>query len=316
MSIWLAVGLFVAGAVLAVWATERLLEGLIGLGNALKLSAFAVGAVLSGLEAENVAVGLGAGANGLAAVALGSVFGGAIFLVCVALGLGALLFPLEVKLPKPILLIFASSPVLLGLGLTEPITPRWVGLLLLGAFAAALIYLVIASRNKNFLTSSEIDSEIEEAQSESHSLLVVIGLTVLGIVVVGIGGELVAIGAENIIAGFGIPAFLMGMVVTPAAIELEEVIRQAVPSKKGRHDVSAGNLIGTLLYFTLFNFGLIILITPVEVAPLVRNLDWPFLVGVTWLATIFLWRGRVGRGAGGLLLASYVVYIILHVIFR
>jgi Ca2+/Na+ antiporter len=54
----------------------------------------------------------------------------------------------------------------------------------------------------------------------------------------------------------------MGMVVTPAAIELEEVIRQAIPTKEGRPDVSAGNLVGTLLYVARFNLGRIALLTP------------------------------------------------------
>ncbi|HEY3237976.1 MAG TPA: hypothetical protein VGL92_00330, partial [Acidimicrobiia bacterium] len=45
----LAVVLFLAGVVLAVWATERLLEGLVGLARAVHLSTFAIGAILSGL---------------------------------------------------------------------------------------------------------------------------------------------------------------------------------------------------------------------------------------------------------------------------
>jgi cation:H+ antiporter len=82
----------------------------------------------------------------------------------------------------------------------------------------------------------------------------------------------------------------------------------------GRPDVSAGNLVGTLLYFVLFNLGLIALITPVRVDPLVARLDWPFLVGATWLAAVLLWRGRVGRLAGALLLAAYAAYVALHLL--
>ena len=67
MSVLVALGLFLAGAALAVWATERLLEGLVSVATALRLSAFAVGAVLSGFEAENIAVGLAAGGNKAAA---------------------------------------------------------------------------------------------------------------------------------------------------------------------------------------------------------------------------------------------------------
>lgn len=312
MPIWLAVGAFVVGAVLAVWATERLLEGLVSLAIILKLSAFVVGAVFSGLEAENIAVGLSAGANQAAPIALGSIFGGAIFLICVALGLGALLFPLKVSIPRPILLIFAFSPVLAGIGLIGPFTSRLSGVILLLTFGGAMFYLVAASRHHQFLGNDEV----EEALEKQFSLWKAVGLTILGIVVVSVGGELVALGAENIISGVGVPAFLMGMVITPAAIELEEVARQAVPTKEGRPDVSAGNLVGTLLYFVLFNFGIVALVTPIKIAPIVRNLDWPFLIAVTWLATFFLWRGRVGRGAGGLLLAAYVCYLVLHIIFR
>jgi len=76
------------------------------------------------------------------------------------------------------------------------------------------------------------------------------------------------------------------------------VIRQAVPARQGRPDVSAGNLAGTLIYFVLFNFGLITLLAPVSVASLTRWLDWPLLIGSTWLALIFLARGRVGRSQG------------------
>ena len=108
----------------------------------------------------------------------------------------------------------------------------------------------------------------------------------------------------------------MGMVVTPAIIDLDEVIRQAVPTKEGRPVVSAGNLVGTLQYFVLFNPGLIALLTPVRVDPLVRQLDWPFLIAVTWLATLFLWRGRVSSGAGVVLLVAYGTYILAHVLVR
>ncbi len=308
MDILSAVALFLVGVALAIWATDRLLDGLVGLASVLRLSAFAVGAVLSGFEVENVAVGLAAGARGTESVALGTVFGGVIFLVCVALGLAALLFPLEVRLPRGVIAVFAASPVLVGLGLAGPVTPRWVGAVLLLAFTAAIAYLVVVSRHHRFLESEEV----EEAQEERRTFWAALALTLVGLVAIAGGGELVTLGAERVIVALGIPALLMGMVVTPASIELEEVFRQSVPSRRGRHDVAAGNLVGTLLYFLLFNLGLIALLTPVRVDPLVRTLDWPFATAVIWLAAALLWRGRVGRAAGALLLAAYVAYAILH----
>jgi Ca2+/Na+ antiporter len=71
-----------------------------------------------------------------------------------------------------------------------------------------------------------------------------------------------------------------------------------------------------MIYFVLFNMGLIALAVPVRVDPVVRTLDWPFLIGVTWLAVFFLWRGRVGRVEGALLLVAYVACAAAHTFVR
>lgn len=302
--------LFIGGVALAIWSAETLLKGLVRLALAVRISAFAMGVVLSGLEAENVAVGLSAGNAGAASVALGSAFGGAIFLVCVALGVGAMMYPLEVRLPRGFLIIFVLAPLAAGLAVLFPVTPRWVGGVLLVLFAAAMVYLVWRSRREGFLA---VSTEIQEVEENRPPLWRGVGMTAFGIAAITLAGELVAQGAIGIIQEFGVSALLIGAIVTPAAIEAEEVARQAVPSKRGRHDVAAANLIGTLLYFVMFNLGLIAIITPVSVGWTIRWIDWPFLVATTSLAAAFLWRGRVGRHAGVLLVALYGAYVALYV---
>ncbi|MGI8847124.1 MAG: sodium:calcium antiporter [Candidatus Dormibacteria bacterium] len=303
---------FVAGAIIVVVATERLLEGLVGVARATRLAPFVVSAVLSGLEAENVAVGLAAGADGHGEIALGTAFGGATFLICVALGLGALIAPLRVTLPKGIVALLAAAPVVAGVALAGPTTPRWGGLVLLVAFSGAMAYLVRASRDHRFVEVTEANDEPEEARPIWQWL----AITGAGVAAITLGGELVARGATGIISAFGVPALLMGMVVTPAAIEAEEVVRQVIPAKRGFHDIAAGNVIGTVLYFSLFNLGLIALLTPVAVPHLTVTLEWPYLVAVCWLASAMLWRNAVTRINGAILLGLGVVYAALHVVLR
>lgn len=303
-----SLALFVAGVGLVIWATERLLEGLVGIASLLRVSAFAVAAVLSGFEAENVAVGLAAARRGASELALGTVFGGAIFLVCVALGLGAILYPLHVRLPRGFLLLMAACPVVVGVGLLGGAAGRLAGAALLVAFVLAVVYLVVASRDHAFLESEEV----REAGEKRRSLPAAAGLALLGLVVIAAGAELVTRGAEGLVSGLGLSALLVGMVVTPAAIEIEEVIRQAVPAREGHPEVSAGNLVGTLLYFLWFNLGLIAFIVPVKADPQVVAFDWPFLVAVTWLATLFFARGRVGRAEGAILVGAYLLYVALR----
>jgi cation:H+ antiporter len=312
-AVW-AVGAFVAGVVVVVWSTERLLDGMVGLATLLRTAPFVIAAVFSGLEAENIAVGVVAAGSGNTEIALGTVFGGGSFLVCVALGLAAVFFPLRVRLPRGVLVMVAATPVAGGLALVGGVTHRVAGAVLLLGFAASLTYLARAARRHDFLGADA--AEVVAEASPPTRWWKPVGLTVLGLGVLTAGAELVNYGAEHLIQRFSFPAALMGMIITPAAIEAEEVIRQAVPSREGRHDVAAGNLVGTLLYFVLCNLGLIALATPVPVPHHVLVLDWPFLIGVTWLATAFLSRGHVTRTQGVILLVLYAGYVTTHILIR
>lgn len=308
----LAVVVFAGGVALVVLATQRLLDGMVGLALALRLAPFAVSAVLSGMEAENVAVGLAAGSRGAAEVALGTVFGGSVVVICFALGLGAMIAPLRVQLPRGVLLLLVLTALLAGLPLLGDSTPRWTGAVLLLGFAGSLAYVLRVSRHHQFMESDEV----EAAASEQRPLWLLLTLTAAGIALLTAGGELVASGATRLIADVGLGAGLVGMVLTPLAIEAEEVVRQVVPARAGRPDVSAGNAVGTLLWFVLANLGLIALLTPVRVPRLVRVLDWPFLVAAALLCVAVFARGRVGRASGATLVALGVAYAVLRAVVR
>jgi Ca2+/H+ antiporter len=62
--------------------------------------------------------------------------------------------------------------------------------------------------------------------------------------------------------------------------------------------------------------GLISLLLPVRADSLVVGLAWPYLVGVTWLATLFFARDRVRCLEGALLVVLYGVYVVLHTVLR
>jgi len=175
-----------------------------------------------------------------------------------------------------------------------------------------MAFLISMSRGHRFMESEEV----REAGEKPRSLRNVVLLTVVGIGVIAIGGELVAYGAEGVIRGAGLSAGLFGMVITPAAIEAEEIVRQVVPAQRGYADVSAGNTIGTVLYFVLFNLGLIALLTPVAVPASVRIFDWPCLVASAVIVAVLLLRGRLGRIEGALLAILGLVYAGLHVILK
>lgn len=137
VSIVLALVLFLGGAALVIAATESLVKGLVGVSRALRIAPFVASALLSGLEAENIAVGLAAGHAKLAEVALGTAYGGAIFMLTVALGLGVLVAPLTIQLPAPVPWLVPGAAVLLA------------------AFGSAAAYLAVAGRSRQFMAVKE-----------------------------------------------------------------------------------------------------------------------------------------------------------------
>jgi cation:H+ antiporter len=209
-----------------------------------------------------------------------------------------------------VVLLMPAAALAAGLPVVFGATPRWTGVILLAAFGLAIAYLVAASRHHRFVESAEV----REASEKQRSIAAVVLLTIVGIALIAAGGALVAYGADGIIHTAGLSAGIVGMVITPAAIEAEEIIRQVVPAQRGYADVSAGNVVGTVLYFLLFNLGLISLFTPVAVSSRVRFFDWPFLVASAVAASLFLVRGRVNRLEGAALAGLGVVYVALHVL--
>lgn len=319
----LALAGFAVGIVVLLAATERLVDALVGVGAALRVAPFVVTAVLSGMEVENVGVGLAAGARGAADVALGTAYGGAVVLLCWALGLGAVIAPLRVRLPRATVLLVPASAVVAGLPACFAVTPRWSGAVLLAAFVAAMTVLVRASREHAFLRAGAAEQgaaeqgafeeealegdaleedALEDAAAGRRPLRRAIGWTLVGLAFIAAGGDVVAWGANGLIASLGLSAGFVGMVVTPLGVEAEEILRQVVPARRGRPDVSAGNAVGTVLWFLLFNLGLIALITPVHVPARVRFLDWPAVAVAAVVAGAFLLRGRLGRAEGAVLL--------------
>jgi len=175
MDLLVAFGAFALGVAIVIVATNSLLGGLVGIARAARVAPFVASAVLSGMEAENVAVGLAAGQRGVSEVALGTAYGGAIFLLCIALGVGALIAPLRVSLPRGAVAMVPAAAVLAGIPIAFSPTPRWSGLVLLVAFAVAMASLVLMSRGHRFMDSEEV----REAEEKPRSLPAVILLTVV-----------------------------------------------------------------------------------------------------------------------------------------
>jgi cation:H+ antiporter len=226
----------VAGLALVVWGAERFTDGAIRLAARLALSTFFVGAVVSGLEPENLASGAAAALGGLPQIALGTVIGSTIFLLTGALGLALLIAPMDVRIPREGPLAMVLSLALFAVALwTDGTVSRLEGVLL--AVAAVGLMLWLYRRSPVFRT------EAKEAQATSG--LKVMGLLVAGAAVMVLGAELLVHGARTLLNVAALSETFLGMAVVGMGESLEETARMTAPAQRGHPELAWGNVVGT-----------------------------------------------------------------------
>jgi cation:H+ antiporter len=296
--------LFVAGMALILWGADRFTDGAMASAARLAISPFLVGTVLSGLEPENLATGVGAALGGLDQVALGTVVGAGIFMLTAGLGLALLLVPMPLAVPPAGPLAMLLSLVPFGLVLADGEVSRAEGAALVAAAVGLLAWLF--RRSRAFRRAAAGDGDDDRPRSTAAAVAWLGG----SVVAMVLGADLVVEGARRLIATLAIPETVFGMTVVGLGESLEETARMAGPARRGHPELAWGNVVGTIVILVTLNLGLIALVRPLTVDPLVLRFHAPYLVGCTVLvAAAMLVARALGRTMGALLVALYVAYL-------
>jgi cation:H+ antiporter len=296
-----ALALLVGGVVLVVAGAELFFEGLLAAAARLGVSAFALTALVSGFELENIAAGIAANVKGFENAAAGTFLGGTTFLALAVAGLGALVAPLRAQLPRAVLAWTGAAPVPLLLLALDGEVSRLDGGLLLGWFFLAMAGLWRAGRG---LLGIPVE------RKRFILLRVLFGLALLTA-----AGEMLGEGLRRVVSRFGVSETLLGNTAIAASVEAEEVARVALPARRGRGDIALGNVVGTIVHFIAFNAGVIALVRPLDLDSASRWLHLPVAVASpVFLVFLLAWRGGLGRAAGALLVGLYVAYVAAAVI--
>src|SRR2546421_3609012 len=187
----------IAGIALVIGGADTLVDGLLGAGRRLGVSPFALTVVLSGFEVENLAAGIAANAKGLPGAAAGTSFGGVTFLALGVAGIGALIAPIESKLPRNFLIWTALSPLAVVLLSLDGILSRLDGAVLIAWFFVALVGVARSGRGL---------IEREPASRIRHPFLRLGG----GLAVLTGGGILLSDGLRRAVTQLGVSDTLLG----------------------------------------------------------------------------------------------------------
>jgi cation:H+ antiporter len=294
-----AVGLaaLVGGVALVIWAADQLVDGLLGVGRALRIAPFVLTVVLSGFETENLVAGIAANAKGLPGAAAGTFLGGVTFLAFAVAGLGGVIAPMRVVLPPRFALWIAAAPVPLLVLAEDGYLSRVEGALLVAWWVISMVGLAVSGRDLL------ADEDAERVRRPGVKLL-------SGLAVLTGGGWLLGEGLKSTVRHLGISATLLGNTAVAASVEAEEVARVAVPARRGRPELALGTIGGTIVHFAGLNAGIIALVKPLNLGDDTTHFYLPVAaISPAILAGVLLIRKRLGRVEGAALVAMYVAYV-------
>jgi cation:H+ antiporter len=310
MNIALAVVLFIVGLGLVIYFAEKLVKGAVGTSVGFGISAFLVSVIFIGFDPENLAVGAVGSFEEVAGIALGSIIGAAMVAIALAFGITALIAPMRFEqAPKRVLMVPVLAVLLLGALALDSQLSRIDGVILLAGFALSIVYLLrLSRRGVDIKPTGEVAETLEEA--EELSKWKSLGLLVLSLAAIIVGSETLVRGAEVIIGKVGLSDTVFGMTILAFLVSIEELAREVPAARKGRAEITFGNVAGSVLAFFLFNAGIIALVRPVPIDTQTLTFYLPFCLGTVIVISVFTATRSVPRWAGALLVLLYLGFVL------
>ena len=274
--------------------------------------------VAMGTSAPEAAVSITSSLSGQNDMSVANVVGSNFFNILVVLGVSSLISKLPVqkntiKKDTPFLLIV--SGLLLVFGINKYIS-RIEGLILLIVFVYFLYSTVKMAKSATNLDSSS-DNEIALAESDTTTqtpILKTVILSVIGILGIVIGGDMVVDSATSIATLFGMSANLVGLTIVAIGTSLPEFVTSIVAIKKGETEIAIGNVIGSNIFNILMVLGIASAISPMAI--ITENIiDLCVLIVFTVCVWIFAGtKKKIGRVEGFCMVAFYAAYAIYIII--
>lgn len=324
--ILLTIALLVLGLVILVYGADVMVRGASSISKKAGIPPIVVGLtiVAFGTSAPELIVNVFSALSGSTDLALGNIIGSNISNILLILGISALIVPLTVQrnttwkeipfaLLAVVMLLVAGSDMLLD-SASENVISSSDALGLLGFFVIFLYYTfeIFLNRDKNVSGTPKVEEEIK-----TYSYPISAGLTLLGLVMLFVGGRLLVDQAIVLATLAGMSEMLIGLTVVAIGTSLPELAASIIAARKGQTDIAIGNVVGSNIFNTLWILGITGLVRPIPISD-GGYIDILVCIGATILLFIFLFLGRKNvfeRWQGAAFVAMYVAYT-AYVIWR
>jgi len=312
---FLAFLLFCIGVVLLLVAGDILVRGAAALAHKWGVPSLIVGLtiVAFGTSAPELIVSIQSVLSGASELAIGNVIGSNIANVLLVLGVPALIMALPTNVAgvgRNSAVVVVATIILIGLILLPGPLVMWHGIIL---FAGIVLYLAwmfgLARAGAKDPALAEM-ADMAGMEGMPKSYLTMIVFTILGIIGLAIGGDLIVKNATILAQGFGVSEATIGLTIVAIGTSLPELATVIVASWRGHNEVAIGNVLGSNIFNIFAVMGAASLVGNVNVPRELEYFDvWVMLVATIALTIFILKRVPIGRKTGIILLVAYALYM-------
>ncbi|MEQ8406564.1 MAG: calcium/sodium antiporter [Oceanicaulis sp.] len=312
--------LVLAGVAVLLTGGEFLVRGATALARALGIPALIVGLtiVAFGTSAPEMVVSAAAAIREAPGLAIGNIVGSNIANILLVLGLPAILVPMATAAPgvkrnAAIALALTGVFIYMGFDGALTLTEGWI---LAGLIVVYIVYLGVSARSaKDDPVIAEL-TDIDHMEGLPKGALAIGGYTLLGLILLPVGAELIVRGGVGIAELLGVPEAIIGLTILALGTSLPELATAMVAALRKQAEMAIGNVIGS----NIFNICAVGGITgiaataatgqPAPVDPEFIRLDFWVMAGAMVAASALVFAKKpVGRLVGAVFFATYVVYI-------
>ena len=298
------------GAAILIFAGDFLVRGAVALSLRLGLSPSVIGltVVAFGTSAPELVICVQAALEGSPDIATGNIVGSNIANILLVIGLAALITPIRDSDPETLrnyLIMVGASLLLLVLAPLGEIGR------LLGAAMVVALALILYQAYRRGGTDAGGGEEIDTADGALAPSRIgfLLGAGIIGLPV---GAHLLIVGAQALALGFGISEAAIGLTLVALGTSLPELAATVMAAYRGRTEVALGNAIGSNLFNILGILGITALVMPVPIAPDLKVIGIPFMIGSALVLLPFLWNGwSMARLVGTVFVLAYGVFAYL-----
>lgn len=250
--------IIVLGCIIGLWlGASWIVESASRIAKKLGLSDLVIGLSIVAIatSAPEFVVTVSASLQESAAISLGNVVGSNIFNLGLILGLVVIFTTIRttklILFREGALLLFTS--LILIVFFNDLTLRAYEGIILM---TILISYLVVLFKNKETLEDEVVEGKFRWTD---------IPLLILGAATIILSGHFFVEASKEIAAHFGISEWLIGITVVAAGTSAPELATSIVAIVKGKHGISAGNLIGSDLFNLLGVLGVAGTLHPITI---------------------------------------------------